>query len=151
MNLIAEAVGVGGQLKLYENKVVIERKGFLAFCSHGSTGQKEILLKSISAIQFKKCGFTAGYIQFVFHGSQESKKGYFDASKDENSILFKPDQQKNFENIKNIIESKTSAKDNSKTQSIDGISEIEKLAGLKQKGIITEDEFTARKRKILEI
>ncbi|HFK1736036.1 MULTISPECIES: DUF4429 domain-containing protein [Bacillus cereus group] len=70
-------------------------------------GDKEILIKHISSIQFKPAvTFTNGYIQFAFSGGKENKGGLFDATKDENSIMFSKKQQPNSLKLKALIEQK---------------------------------------------
>lgn len=99
-----EVKGINGQLTIYENRIEITRKGFLSFVSHGFDGTKAIFLSKITAIQYKEAGaVTNGFIQFVFSGSDESKKGLFDATKDENTIMFNKEQQIEFEKIKNSL------------------------------------------------
>ena len=146
-----ETHGIGGQLTLLDNKVRISRRGIWAFFLHGLKGDKEILIKHISAIQFKKASMlTNGYIQFAFIGSQESKTGIFGATKDENTVIFTSAQQKNFEEFKSRVEEKMAALEGHKASSI-GIDDLEKLADLKQKGIITEEEFLLKKKQILNL
>ena len=47
-----EVTGVNGQLQIDGNKIVIKRKGILAKMSQGLKGDKEILIKHLSSIQF---------------------------------------------------------------------------------------------------
>lgn len=149
--VLMEAKGVNGQLELLENKIRIKRKGVLAFMTQGLKGDKEILIKQISSIQFKKAGMlTNGYIQFAFIGGQEAKGTFFQATKDENTIMFKTGQQVSFEKIKEAIEKKIASMEKGETKS-SNLDELEKLAELKDKGIITEEEFTAKKKKLLGI
>jgi hypothetical protein len=49
---------------------------------------------------------TAGFIQFTFSGGDESKKGLFDATKDENTVMFQSKDQADFEKIRDYIFSK---------------------------------------------
>jgi hypothetical protein len=146
-----EAKGVNGQLMLLGNKIRIARKGMMAFSSHGFKGDKEILIKSISAIQFKSASsWTNGYIQFSFLGGQEAKGGLAQAVSDENTIIFKKSQQPEFEQMKSLIERKMAEPDIA-PKSVGNLDELEKLAELKQKGIITEEEFNLKKKQILGI
>lgn len=158
--LIKEAVGFNGQLELYEHKIIIRRKGTWAFIGHGFKGDKEILLKHISSIQYKTTGTaTRGYIQFAFIGGTENKFGILAATHDENTIMFNLHHEKDFSEIKEMIESKmleyqgivpkeTKKKVSDESKNSD-INELEKLAELKEKGIITEEEFQAKKKQIL--
>lgn len=108
MELIVSAKGSTGQLDLYENRIEIRRKGFMSFALHGFDGTKTIFIKSLTGIQFKEVGkMTAGYIQFMYAGSIESSKGIFDATKDENTVMFNSkEQQEDFEKIRDYIFSK---------------------------------------------
>lgn len=104
MELILSAKGHTGQIDLYENRIDIKRKGFMAFALHGFDGTKTIFIKALTGIQFKDAGnLTAGYIQFIFPGSIESSKGLFDATKDENTVMFQKKDQEEFEKIRNYI------------------------------------------------
>ena len=107
VDLILSVKGHTGQIELYENRVDIKRKGFMAFALHGFDGTKSIFLKSITSIQFKEAGImTSGFIQFTFSGGDEAKKGLFDATKDENTVVFTKEQQAGFEKVRDYIFSK---------------------------------------------
>lgn len=83
------AKGVNGQVELYDNKVCIHRKGVLGFLTQGLKGDKNIMISSISSIQFKNAGaMFNGYIQFAFMGGQEAKGGIFQGTQDENTVMF---------------------------------------------------------------
>ena len=100
-----EAQGINGKLVLGKGYVEIVRKGFMSFMTQGFKGNKKIAIKQISAIQFKPAGFiTNGYIQFSFIGGQESKRGIFMATQDENTLMFNKKQQSEFEKIKEQLE-----------------------------------------------
>lgn len=116
--------------------------------TQGVKGDKEILISKISSIQLKQASFfTNGFIQFSLSGSNDSKGGILDATKDENSVMFKSSQQAEFVGLKEKLQYLMSS-ENSSTSSLD---ELEKLANLLQKGIITQDEFDAKKKSILAI
>lgn len=106
--IIITANGVNGQMLLYPNRIEIKRKGALSFITYGMDGTKIIFLKSIAGLQYKESGkVTSGYLQIIFQGSQESKNGLFDATKDENTVMFaKPDEEEKFAQIKDYIISK---------------------------------------------
>jgi hypothetical protein len=148
---LMEAVGVNGSLQLFENKVKIIRRGFLAFASQGLKGDKEIMIHQISSLQMKMPGFVNGYLQIAFLGGQENKAGVFDATNDENTIMFSASQQASFIQIKKEIENKIVAQRQPQmiVSASSGADEIEKLASLRDKGIITDSEFQAKKRQLL--
>lgn len=143
------ATGVYGELLLFKNKVRIKRQGIGSLFLHGFKGDKEIYLKNITAIQLKKAGnVTSGYIQFSFGGGDETKDGLWDAVSDENTVMFAKQQQPSFIKIKEIIENKICESEGI-TQPSSRLDDLEKLAELREKGIITEEEFTLKKKQIL--
>ena len=149
---IAEFKGTLGKIELYADKIVIKR-GVL----HASgRSQKEIYLSSITAIQIKKPGLQAGYIQFVLSGSQEVKKSStfgMEIANDENSVIFN-DKAKYDEAMafKNKVE-KVMHESHQPTVIVQGqmsiADELSKLKSLVDAGILTEDEFAQQKQKLL--
>ncbi len=147
-----EVKGHNGSIEFTGEKIIIKRKGVLAFISQGFKGDKEIFVKQISSIQLKKAGLlTNGYIQFSFSGGKETKGGLNDAVTDENTVLFTNKQMPSFLELKSEIE-KAIMKANKpaeNTSSGSSLDELEKLANLKEKGIISQEEFEAKKKQIL--
>lgn len=149
---LMEATGVGGRLLLFEDKVRIQRKGALAKMTHGLSGDKDILISQISSIQMKRAtNLTSGFIQFAFAGGLEAKRGLGQATSDENTVVFRKGQQADFEAIKSAIERRMSRGHQVPQSSSTGSAadEIEKLASLKHKGLLTDEEFEAKKRQLL--
>lgn len=148
--LIIHAKGIQGELTLFGDRIRIKRGGYGAFFMHGLVGEKDIFIKDISSVQFKAAGaFTNGYIQFAFLGGLEAKRGIFQAVQDENTIMFNKKQQPDFEYIRDRIQRmKISTNPKSPTSDLD---ELEKLASLRERGIITEQEFEAKKRQLLNL
>lgn len=140
--LLHEAKGVNGQLQVYADKVVISRRGFVSLISHGLKGDKEIRISQISSIQFKRAGLVNGYIQIAFLGGHEAKGGIWQATHDENTIMFDVWQQETFEKAKALIEERIAALSQPTTAAADDVpTQIRKLADLKAAGILTEEEF----------
>lgn len=140
-------------LEVYEDKVKITPTGILALINKGMKGTKTIPFLSINAIQYKKPGsFTNGYIQFTLSGGMESRGGILDATKDENTIMFAAKDTAVIEKIKDYIESQMQKLRNPNTPSQASASlssELEKLAELKNKGVLTDDEFQSAKKRLL--
>lgn len=153
-NLYAE--GTNGTLRINNSTIELIRKGINARLL-GLRGNKEILISSINAIQFKEPGMlTNGFIQFVFSGSSESKGGFFDATKDENSIVFTKKHSKQFAFLREIINEKRDELRNTKPENTSVAqtniyADLEKLAELRDKGILTNEEFDTKKKQILGI
>jgi hypothetical protein len=149
--ILLSVKGVNGQLELLNDKVRIRRKGGMAVFTHGLKGDKEILLSSISSIQFRPPGaMTNGFIQFAFHGGKEAKGALFQATQDENSIMFSTAQLPAFQQMKQAIEQqRAKLATPAPSAHSSGLDDLERLASLRDRGIITNDEFEAKKRQIL--
>lgn len=143
--------GIAGQLELYENKVVIRRKGALAKMSHGFTGDKEILLRNITGVQLKPGGMMFnGFIQFTIPGGNESRKGITAATQDENTVMFQKKENEIAQEIKNKIEELQEQANRSQGAApVSPADEIRKLKGLLDDGILTQAEFDAKKADLL--
>lgn len=151
--------GVQDLLEVYPEKVCITPQGVLGFLNKGLKGTKEISISSIAAIQFKAAGLTSGYLEFSLPGGRESKGGLFAATKDENTFMFRghPGENELAREIKEFIEAK--GRELRQPQvvvqtvaatAVDIPGQIKKLAELRDSGILTEDEFQAKKVQLLE-
>ena len=141
--------GHNGQLELTENAVIIRRKGVLAFMTQGLKGEKSIKLSEISSVQFRKAGpFVNGYIQFAYRGGMDAKGGVMEATKDENTVMFRSSQNAAFENFRAEVERRMTVGVQTR-QAHSSLDDLERLASLRDKGVITEDEFQAKKKQIL--
>jgi hypothetical protein len=147
---LKEFKGYNGTLILTSTGVIIKR-GMKGFLLGGGMlrGDKSIPYKSIVAVQLKRAGMTAGYIQITLAGGSESKAGLFQSTTDENSINFHANGGNNdkFEEAKRLIEERIST--DSQTPQNNPLNDLEKLAELKDKGIITDEEFQQKKKQIL--
>lgn len=146
--------GANGQLYVYENKIEITRKGVLAFAHQGLKGVKTIPISEIKSIQVKKSGMVQGYIQFGISGSIENQGGYQAANNDENTVtFFNASCNQIALNIKSYIEDIIVNKPNSQNtiiqQSYSGADELKKYKDLLDDGVISQEEFDAKKKQIL--
>jgi len=152
--VLMRAVGVNGQIELTPSRVCIKRKGILGFATQGQKGEKEILISEITSVQFKKAGLARGYIQFAFSGGLEAKRGIFEGVHDENTVLFKLSQQPAFESLKRSLDDlmdKAKRPQATRQPTMSPLDELEKLASLRDKGIVSEEEFQAKKRQLLNL
>jgi hypothetical protein len=145
--------GVNGQLEVDDQWVTIERKGAMAKMTQGLKGSKRIPIANITSVQFKKAGaMTSGYIQFSMMGSSESKGGLLNAQRDENSVSFNSRHAKEFEAIRDRIESviATGQRTSAPAPAGGGLAdELKKLAELRDSGVLSEEEFATQKAKLL--
>ena len=148
------ADGVNANLLLLEDRVRIHRREEKTFLNQGFKGQKDILFSQISSVHLKKATTLGnGYIHFSLLGRDESRGP--DPTRDENTVLFGGAHQPDFDKIKAAIETKMAAARATVTMprlsTMSYIEELEQLAVLRNKGVITEEEFAAKKRQILGI
>lgn len=163
--ILMDARGIDGHLVLLENGIRIKRSDPMVFLTQGIKGDKEIPFSQIASIQIRKAGtFANGYIRFSLIEGVATERQINDTSREENTVTFKAAQQSAFEGIKTAIEAKAAAArtavprttaphllHGAAPQTFSYIDELEKLASLKDRGIISEEEFAAKKRQILGI
>jgi hypothetical protein len=142
-----EYKGYNGDLILTDTRVIIKRgaKGFL-LGGGMLRGDKTIPYAGIVAVQFRKAGMTAGYLQLTLKGGSESKGGLFQSTTDENSVNFHSNKNKDFEEAKEVIEKHISG---APLKGLSHLDELERFAELRDKGILTQEEFDSKKKSIL--
>lgn len=142
--------GSNGTIDFRDDNIRIRRKGIANILTQGLQGERVIPLSSIRAVQFKDAGrWMAGYIQFSVVGAIDRPGGIMEATKDENAVLFERAQQPAFEGLRSIVEAHLSSP---KLQPINLASageELERLASLLERGLLTRDEFDDMKRSLL--
>lgn len=147
--------GLNGQISVYEDRVVIERKGFMAFTSQGLAGTKTIPMSAIQSVQYKPGGaFINGFIQFGILGGKEAKGGVFNAGSDENTVMVREKDNSIAEQVKNYVEKKIFERQNVQgttviKQETSPADEILKYKKLADAGIITPEEFEQKKKELL--
>jgi hypothetical protein len=143
-----EYKGYNGTLVLTDTGVTIKRgaKGFM-FGGGMLRGDKSIPYSGIVAVQLKKGGMNAGYIQLTLKGGTQVKGGLRRSTRDDNSVLFYAYRNKKFAEAKHLIEEHIIQ--TSQPQVNSSLDELEKLAQLKEKGIITQAEFDKKKAQLL--
>ncbi len=142
-----EYKGYNGILVLNDDTIVIKR-GLRGFLLGGGflRGDKTIPYSSIVAVQLKRAGLVAGYLQLTLKGGSKAKGGLFQSTTDENSVHFHSPKNKIFEEAKSLIEERISTSSGSKLSKYD---ELAKLKDLKDSGVLTDEEFNIEKGKLL--
>ena len=145
-----QAKGHNGQIQFDGVNVTISRKGVLGFLTQGLKGDKVIKASAITSVQFKKVGMiTSGYLQFSLMGGGESKGGVFDATKDENTVMFVKKQEQDFERIRDAVQAVLNAPVVGAVAQPSVVDQLEKLAQLRDRGVLTATEFEVQKTKLL--
>lgn len=166
---IASVKGKNGTINVYDDRVEIERSGMLATMLINS-GTKKFYYKDIIAIDYKRVSMTGGFIHFRTSGSVTSAPNLniaavmtFDspdwnaALRNENGVIFdKLRQADEVERVYNTImqhwEACRSSSENSGNtivQEASAADEIRKFKQLLDDGIISQEEFDAKKKQLL--
>ena len=136
-------------------KLTITPKGVLGFMAKGLKGTKTIPFASITAIQHKRGGFTNGYLQFTLPGGNESRGGVFSAAGDEDTLMYSKATESRVDAAKAFIEERMNAlKKLSPSQPSTGrglVDELARLGELRQQGLLSDEESTAAKRRLLQL
>ncbi|MCO7127762.1 DUF4429 domain-containing protein [Sporolactobacillus shoreicorticis] len=133
-----------------DNFVHIFRKGANAALTIGLSGEKSIPISSIMSVQIKKPGIaTSGYIQFGVLGGLENQ-GILKAVRDENSVIFVKKELDQALELKQYVEQLITNKSVSAPKP-DTAEQIKKFAELHDQGILTDEEFEAKKQQLLGI
>ena len=134
--------------------IKITQKGFKNMLTKGLSGTKTYPFSSLTSIQFKEPGFTTGYLQFILMGSVENKRGVSGAVNDENTILFIKKELPLILELKEYIEFKINNKttgSNIASSALTEADEILKYKKLLDQGILTQEEFDAKKKQLLNL
>ena len=144
---------VGDGLKVYEDRIVITHSGVLNFFAMGIKGDKTVYYNDLTAVQFKKAGWTAGHIQFSLLGGRESVGGVFAATSDENTITINSNENEIAEKMVEYIQQKIKEVRQPKVAPAvaSAADEILKLKNLMDMGVITQEEFDAKKKQLLNL
>ena len=153
--------GVNGSVSVFEDRVIIKREGFTAKMTQGFfSGDKELMIKEISAIQFREgTNLANGFIKFVIPGEISQSGGLTDKVKDENTVMIRKGMFDNKVNeqwieLKEMVQKminkeKEQASQVNVVQETSPADELAKFADLKEKGIISEEEFNTKKKELL--
>jgi len=143
--------GVTDVLEVFENKISITAKNTgLGLLARGRKGTKTIPIASISAIQFFEAKTTNGYIQFTLPGGVESGGGILAATTDENSVFFSKLNNERARAIRDYLDQRIiEIKSPQLARPSSVADELEKLAQLKERGVLSEAEFMAAKSKLM--
>jgi len=149
---LIEATGLNARILLFKDVVRIQRIGVRSFLSGASRIEKDIRISQIVSIQFKRAGLLSnGYMELILMNYDERPDKGSEEEIEDAVIAFRPGQQKAFEAFREMLEAKMTSGGVFKAPSAAGtdLDQLEKLASLRDKGIITEDEFSRKKKQLL--
>lgn len=152
-NNLRQIDGYTGQVVFDGKTVTISRKGAMAKINFGFAGEKRIPVSNIISVQYKEASaMLNGYIQFAT-AAGESVGSLAAATQDENSVVFTKSQNSAFAGLREQVESAMSSRNTTGTTYVTTTTsvaeQLEKMAGLLEKGILTQEEFDSQKAKLL--
>lgn len=149
--VLLEATGINGKLLLFKNIVRIHRFGVMSFLHGASRVEKDIVISQIRSIHFRKAGLLSnGFMDIdVMQGSDRSDTESGPRTGD-CIVTFRPGQQRAFEAFRGVLEERMAAGPvKAPTAATSTLDELGKLASLRDRRIITEEEFNRKKSQIL--
>lgn len=142
--------GLGATITLRRDGITITRHGGASFLTHGLKGEKRIAFASITALQLKEPGRRmSGYLQFSILGGVESRRGIWDATLDENTVMYAAEQADAFLRLRDRIEAEMAATRLPAAANGSVADEISKMAALHDRGILSDAEFALQKASLL--
>lgn len=150
---MSEAKGVTGTVIFDGQFVTIARTGLRARAMVGK-GDKRIPVGSITAVQWKPAGMMNGFIEFTVGGGNEGRSRFGSATQDamrnENAVVFHFKQAPAFEAIRGEIEDAIASKSSGTViQAASAADDLVKFAELHASGVLTDEEFAAKKAQLL--
>lgn len=137
--------GVVGDLVVYEDKIVIIRKGRRAVKIYGMEEKREIPIRQIRGIKYRAwTPLVRGCLYFWVEGGAEGNVGL--TGDMDNTVLFKQEGNEVAKKIKNYIEQRIIEEKNSAG---DEFKKLKELKELLDTGIIEKNEFDEKKRQLL--
>ena len=157
-NAIYFCVGDEGRiLTVYEDHADIRTKPSL-LANYSGNGVKSIYYSDCNGVQFKASpsGMVRGFLQLETGSMQKNENNFYS----ENSFVWNIGRKSEvtnelMEEIKNYIQEKIRSSKNPKptvtTQALSPAEELKKFKELLDMGVITEEEFIAKKRQLMGI
>jgi hypothetical protein len=149
-----DAIGCNGQMTLQGDQLTISRKGAGFVTAHTLNFQADnvIPVARITRVELKSPGaFRKGYLRVSIDG-RDPVGGLREAVGDENAVLILPAALPDFERLRDALVAAIAQRRSPATAQVTPIAvahEIGRLAALRDRGLLTDEELTAQKRRLL--
>ncbi len=137
--------------------VRVARKGVINAINRGFSGEKSYRISDLSGVQIKKPGLvTSGYFQFLTPAANETK-GLWDAVQDDNSFTFTASELPMAKELQRKIEERQSKSAQTvptpaaPAASTSAADELKKYKELLDMDAITQEEYDAKKKQLLNL
>ncbi|MGD0559633.1 MAG: DUF4429 domain-containing protein [Streptosporangiaceae bacterium] len=158
MSEILRAKGQNGQIEFDGRNVTIKRGGFYGTMTVGR-GDKVIPVQSITGVRYRKAslgGTVRGFIEFTVPGATERRtragRQAVDEIHNENAVvILRPKHNPDFETIRDAVLAAIEHSNTSTEPPADDASTaLRKLVDLHDSGLLSDDEFTAKRAEIIK-
>ena len=157
MSDILRARGQNGQVEFDGRNVTIKRGGFYGTMTVGR-GEKVIPVQSITGVRYRKAsslGMLRGFIEFTVPGGVErrTRAGLqaTDQMRNDNAVvIMRPKHNPEFEAIRDAVLAAIKGNTAAVAPADDASTALRKLAGLHDSGLLSDDEFAAKRAEIIE-
>ncbi|MEH0110633.1 DUF4429 domain-containing protein [Tersicoccus sp. MR15.9] len=148
--------GYTGAIEFDGTFITIHRTGMRARLTVGK-GDKRIPISALQGTQWRPAGgLTNGFLQLVISGSSETKSQFgsqaMSAVNDENSVMFTRKQEAEFAHLRQVLDQALAARiagHGAQPAQPDVTDQLAKLAQLRDSGVVTPEEFEAKKTELL--
>ena len=138
------------EIELTDTSVIIRRRNISSQMAVGVSGDREIGLANITAVQLRSGGFLPGYLVITYAGSKPFNGGWVEASQDPDAFVFRKSENAAMATFKaKMDEGIRSCRAAGSGAGGDVAGSLERLARLHQQGILTSEEFEQAKAKVL--
>lgn len=150
--MIVKMSGGTSSIELYEDYLVIKSNAMLNHTAYSQT----IPLNGVVTVSIVKSFIKTSYLQIITPNLVQSKKDNLKGA-EANVVLIQPGNMKKAEKIRDYVnqykiqQSKSQQQAPSSPQPQNSLDDIKKLAELLEAGIITNEEFEAKKKQLLNI
>lgn len=142
-----------GEIATFDGEYVTITRSRISY--HGR-GETRLHISQISAVRWKPAGMFAGHIQFSVPGAVTEKTGgssqTVSAARDPHAITFSKKQQSKFEELRAAVEAAIASRHAPAAGASAGeplADQLAKLHALHQQGVLSLEEFTAAKARLL--
>ncbi len=144
---------LGSTLTVLEDCVKLEHKGMKAIAMGLPRGEKTLFYDDFTSVEFKPAQLLSGYIQFNVPGHKKSPNANRNALYDEYTFgVNKAIEGAAYALYQKILENKKKARAASGTVVVNQTSAADEILKLKQlldAGVLTQEEFDAKKKQLL--
>lgn len=136
-----------------DEKVSLERKGLVNFINNGNPGTTVIPYRSIASIDYKRPGLSRGHLVIIPASGEERRGGigaldFISVWGKKNAVIFGRAYASQMDELKSFLDKKIDETRRPAT-TISQADELAKFKALLDDGVITKDEFEAKKQQLI--